>query len=181
MTNRPHSVRVRLQNEVGTKDTFRGTNFLTKNAKKFSPKCLNLYLVDQKASRKIPAKFPSQNQKKITDKLLQERRENILPKNKFGESLRGNRIGATGLRASERKSASERVSERVSEREGFQRFLRGFERFLEVFRGFERFSEIFERFSEFFERFSEVLSETLSEADFLSEALNPVAPNRVAP
>ena len=39
-----------------------------------------------------------------------------------GESLRGNRIGATGLRASERKSASERVSER----EGFQRFLRGF-------------------------------------------------------
>ena len=49
-----------------------------------------------------------------------------------GESLRGNRIGATGLRASERKSASERVSER----EGFQRFLRGLERF---FRGFERF------------------------------------------
>ena len=43
-----------------------------------------------------------------------------------GESLRGNRIGATGLRASERKSASESVSERVSEREGFQRFLRGF-------------------------------------------------------
>ena len=47
----------------------------------------------------------------------------------LGESLRGNRIGATGLRASERKSASERVSERVSEREGFQRVLRGFERF----------------------------------------------------
>ena len=46
-----------------------------------------------------------------------------------GESLRGNRIGATGLRASERKSASERASERVSEREGFQRFLRGFQRF----------------------------------------------------
>ena len=42
----------------------------------------------------------------------------------FGESLKGNRIGATGLRASERKSASEKVSERVSEREGFQRFLR---------------------------------------------------------
>ena len=50
-------------------------------------------------------------------------------KQAFGESLRGNRIGATGLRPSERKSASERVSERVSEREGFQRFLRGFERF----------------------------------------------------
>ena len=50
----------------------------------------------------------------------------------LGESLRGNRIGATGLRASERKSASERA-ERVSEREAFQRFLRGFS---EVFRGF---------------------------------------------
>ena len=69
------------------------------------------------------------------------------------------------MRASERKSASERVSERG----GFQKF---FERFSEVL----RFSEIFERFSEFFERFSEVLSETLSEADFLSEALSPVAP-----
>ena len=44
----------------------------------------------------------------------------------IGESVRGNRIGATRLRASERKSASERVSERTSEREGFQRFLRGF-------------------------------------------------------
>ena len=67
----------------------------------------------------------------------------------FGESLRGNRIGATGLRASERKSASERVSER----EGFQRCLRGlerFQRFSEVLRGF---SEVFQRFSEFFERF----------------------------
>ena len=32
-----------------------------------------------------------------------------------------------------------------------------------------------------FERFSEVLSETLSEADFLSEALSPVAPDGVAP
>ena len=51
----------------------------------------------------------------------------------FGESSRGSRIGATGLRASERKSASERDSERTSEREGFQRFLRGFER---VFRDF---------------------------------------------
>ena len=103
----------------------------------------------------------------------------------IGESLRGNRIGATGLRASERKSASERVSERVSEREGFQRFLRGFERVISGFERisefFERFSENFERFSENFERFSEVLSETLSEADFLSGALSPVAPHRVAP
>ena len=50
------------------------------------------------------------------------------------------RIGATGLRASERKSASERVSER----EGFQRFLRGFERVFrgfEVLRGFQRSSQ----------------------------------------
>ena len=66
--------------------------------------------------------------------------------------------------------------------------MRCFERFLEVVRGlrgfqrfFERFSAFFERFSEIFERFSEVLSETLSEADFLSEALSLVAPNRVAP
>ena len=58
-----------------------------------------------------------------------------------GESLRGNRIGATGLRASERKSASERVSER----EGFQRFCRGFERF---FRGFQRFLRGFQRSSQ---------------------------------
>ena len=34
----------RLQNEVGTKDFFRATNFLTKNAPKFSPKFLSLYL-----------------------------------------------------------------------------------------------------------------------------------------
>ena len=45
---------------------------------------------------------------------------------RFGESLRGNRIVATGLRASERKSASERVSERVSEEGGFSEI---FERF----------------------------------------------------
>ena len=66
-------------------------------------------------------------------------------------------MGATGLRASERKSASERVSERVSEREGFQRFLRGFERFLEVFRNFERFSEVFRGFERFFRGFHRFL------------------------
>ena len=48
-----------------------------------------------------------------------------------GQQNRGNR-----MRASERKSASERVSERVC----FQRCLRGFS---EVLRGFERFSGIF--------------------------------------
>ena len=75
----------------------------------------------------------------------------------IGESSRGNRIGATGLRASERKSASERVSERVSERAGFQRFLRGFERFLEVFRGFERFSEVLRGFQSFLRGFQRFL------------------------
>ena len=49
----------RLQNEVGTKDFFWGTNFLTKNAPNFSPKILSLYFVGQKKSRKIPAKFPA--------------------------------------------------------------------------------------------------------------------------
>ena len=49
----------RLQNEVGTKDFLRGTNFLTKNAPKFSPKFLSLYFVGRKKSRKIPAKFPT--------------------------------------------------------------------------------------------------------------------------
>ena len=49
----------RLQNEVGTKDFFRGTNFLTKNAPKFSPKFSSLYFVGPKKSRKIPAKFPA--------------------------------------------------------------------------------------------------------------------------
>ena len=64
----------RLQNEVGTKYFFRGTNFLTKNAPKFSPNFLSLYFVGQKKSRKIPgkfpAKFPSPKSKKITDELL---------------------------------------------------------------------------------------------------------------
>ena len=73
-----------LQREFCTKDFFRATNFLMKNALKFSPKCLSLCSVGQKKSRKILAKFPtkfppnfpSKNQKKFTDELLQERREN---------------------------------------------------------------------------------------------------------
>ena len=67
----------RLHNEVGTKYFFRGTNFLTKNAPIISPKCCSLYLVGPKIPQipaKFPATFPSQNQK-ITDELLQERRE----------------------------------------------------------------------------------------------------------
>ena len=50
----------RLQNEVGTKDFFRGTNLLTKNAPKFSPKFLSLYLVGPKKlqnSRQISRKI----------------------------------------------------------------------------------------------------------------------------
>ena len=39
-----------LQNKVCTKDFVRGTNYLTKNAPKFSPKVLSLYFVGQKNS-----------------------------------------------------------------------------------------------------------------------------------
>ena len=49
----------RLQSEFCTKDFFRATNFLTKNAPKFSPKCLSLCSVGQKKSQKIPSKFPT--------------------------------------------------------------------------------------------------------------------------
>ena len=74
----------RLQSEFCTKEFFRATNFLTKNAPKFSPKCLSLCSVGQKNPRKILSKlptkfskFPCENiKKKFTDKLLQERREN---------------------------------------------------------------------------------------------------------
>ena len=40
----------RLQSEFCTKDVFRATNFLTKNAPKFSPKILSLCSVGQKKS-----------------------------------------------------------------------------------------------------------------------------------
>ena len=49
--------------------------------------------------------------KSIATPTVTQREEHCDTK-EIGESLRGNRIGATGLRASERKSASERVSER---------------------------------------------------------------------
>ena len=48
-----------LQSEVGTKDFFRGTNFLTENAPKFSPKFLKPLFVGQKNpqnSRQISCK-----------------------------------------------------------------------------------------------------------------------------
>ena len=74
-------------------------------------------------------------------KLLQERlRRFWFPV--LSEEFQGaTRLGATGLRGSEKKSASERVSERTSERYGF----RAFQSFSEVFRGFQRFSEVFQR------------------------------------
>ena len=40
----------RLQSEFCTKDCFRATNFLTRNAPKFSAKFLSLYSVGQKKS-----------------------------------------------------------------------------------------------------------------------------------
>ena len=49
----------RLQNEVGTKDFFRGTIFLAKNAPKCSPNFLSLSFVCPKKCRKIPAKIPA--------------------------------------------------------------------------------------------------------------------------
>ena len=75
----------RLQSEFCTKDFFRATNFLTKNAPKFSPNILSLCSVGQKKSRKIPSKFPTKfskfscekSPKKFTDELLQERRKNV--------------------------------------------------------------------------------------------------------
>ena len=49
----------RLQSEFCTKDFFRATNSVTKNAPKFSPKFSSLCSVGQKKSRKIPSKFPT--------------------------------------------------------------------------------------------------------------------------
>ena len=70
----------RLQSEFCTKDFFRATNFLTKNAPKFSPKLLSLCSVGQKNPGKFPPNsplnfpnFPVKNQNKITDELLQDR------------------------------------------------------------------------------------------------------------
>ena len=71
----------RLQNKVGTKNIFQSTNLLTKNVPKLSLNFLSLGFVGLNKSRKIPAKFPAEFpspkiQKKVTDELLQERREN---------------------------------------------------------------------------------------------------------
>ena len=50
----------RLQSEFCPKDFLRATNFLTKNAPKFSPKFLSLYSVGQKKSHKSPPQISHQ-------------------------------------------------------------------------------------------------------------------------
>ena len=73
----------RLQSEFWHEIFFlRGTNFLTKNAPKFPPKFLSLCFVGPKKipqnSRQISHQISLPKiKKKITDELLQERRENI--------------------------------------------------------------------------------------------------------
>ena len=56
---------------------------LTKNAPKLPPKFLSLYFAGPQGTRKIPpkysAKFLCENLQKITDELLQERREKKSP------------------------------------------------------------------------------------------------------
>ena len=75
----------RLQSEFCTKDFFRATNFLTKNAPKISPEIFEpLFCGSEKIPGKSPPNFPLDipnfpaiNQKKFTDELLQERREKL--------------------------------------------------------------------------------------------------------
>ena len=79
----------RLQSEFCTKDFFRATNFLTKNAPKFPPNFFEpLFCGSEKIPGKFPPNFPlnfpnfpAKNQKKFTDELLQERRENKIVRN----------------------------------------------------------------------------------------------------
>ena len=91
----------------------------------------------------------------------------------IGESLRGNRIGATGLRASERKS--ERGFSEIFERfwEGF----RGFQRFSEVLRGFQRFLRGFQSFLRGFQR----SSQRPSQRQISSQRLSVLLPLIVLP
>ena len=76
------NVRVaRLQNEVGTRDLDRVTDFLTKNAPKFIfPKIIGPLFCGSppkkaKIPTKFPATFPSPKFLKFTDELLQESSE----------------------------------------------------------------------------------------------------------
>ena len=73
----------RLQNEVGTKYFFRGTIFLSKNAPKFSPERFEPVFMGLKKipqnPREISCKRSLPKIKKITDELLQVRREKLSP------------------------------------------------------------------------------------------------------
>ena len=84
-------------------------------------------------------------------------------------------LGATGLRASERKSASERVSERTSENlSKISENLENLWKPLEPLKTSKNLSKPLKNLWK--PSLSETVSETLSEADFLSVALSPVAP-----
>ena len=79
----------RLQSEFCTKDFFRATNFRTKNAPKFSPNFLSLCSVGQKKSLENSLQISHKifqislrKIKRITDELLQERREKIYHPNR---------------------------------------------------------------------------------------------------
>ena len=89
------------------------------------------------------------------------------------------RLGATGLRGSEREICLwEGLWEDLWEG-GFQRFLE----VLEVFRGFQfqRLWEVLQRFLETFRGFSKALSETLSECHFPLRVAGRVAPKSCCP
>ena len=75
-TETTKTIRVaRLHNEVCTKYFLRAMKLLTKNALNFSPKFWSLYLVGPKNPAKFPPNFPSPKSQKITNELLQKRRE----------------------------------------------------------------------------------------------------------
>ena len=93
-----------------------------------------------------------------------------------GQVNRGNKTES--LRG---KSASQKVSKMVFVWEGFSEVFRGFERFLEVFRGFQRFQKLFRGFKDFFRSFRRSSQRPSQRQISSSEALSPVAPNRVAP
>ena len=53
----------RLQNEVGTKYSFRATKFVTKNAPKYSPKIMSLYSENPRAHKNRIGTSPPPNPK----------------------------------------------------------------------------------------------------------------------
>ena len=62
--------------KFGTKNVFGATNFLTKNAPKFSPESFEpLFCGSEKIPQNSPPNFPLKKQDNFTDELLQARRE----------------------------------------------------------------------------------------------------------